>query len=65
MEGEAWLRNDLAVVAYLWDTEFESVEWSHWDRLAKIVTQSREADIEKRWREEHDRVEGGSKDVGM
>ena len=63
MEGEARLRNDLVVVTYLRDTTFESIDWAHRDRLAKIATQSGELDIERRWREDQDRGEGSSKGV--
>ena len=61
MEGEARLGNDLAVVTYLCDTAFESVNWVLRDRLAEIATWSGELDIERRWREDQDRGEGSSK----
>ena len=54
MGGEARLRNDLAALIYMRDTQFESVDWAHRDRLAELAVQSRELDIERKWREDQE-----------
>ena len=60
MGGEARLGNDLAALVYMRDTEFESVDWAHQDRLTKLAAQSGELDIERKWREDQ---EGKGKNV--
>ena len=61
MGGEARLRNDLAALVYLRDTQFESVDWAHRDRLAELAARSGELDIERRWREDQEESGGNSK----
>ena len=58
--GEARLSNDLAALVYMCDTEFESVDWAHRDRLAELAARSGELDIERKWREDQ---EGKGKNV--
>ena len=60
VESEVRLGNDLAALVYLQDTSFKSIDWAHRDRLAEIVTRTRELDIEERWREDQDKGEGSS-----
>ena len=54
MGGEARLGNDLAALVYLRDTEFESVDWAHRDRLAELAARTGELDIERKWREDQE-----------
>ena len=61
MGGEARLGNDLAALVYMRDTQFESVDWAHRDRLAELATRSGELDIERKWREDQEGKGGKSK----
>ena len=61
MGGEARLGNDLAALVYMRDTQFESVDWAHRDRLAELATRSGELDIERKWREDQEESGGKSK----
>ena len=54
MGGEARLGNDLAALVYMRDTEFESVDWTHRDRLAELAARSGELDVERKWREDQE-----------
>ena len=54
MGGEARLGNDLAALVYMRDTQFESVDWAHRDRLAELAARSGELDIERKWREDQE-----------
>ena len=54
MGGEARLGNDLAALVYMCDTQFESVDWAHRDRLAELAARSGELDIERKWREDQE-----------
>ena len=61
MGGEARLRNDLAALVYMRNTQFESVDWAHRDRLAELAARSGELDIERKWREDQEGKGGKSK----
>ena len=61
MGGEARLGNDLAALVYMRDTQFESVDWVHRDRLAELAARSGELDIERKWREDQEGKGGKSK----